>query len=97
MRFPGLSLMFRTIIQEYVQQYSFSFHFLLRRAYADNEAPTRLLQILLFLLLLSCSFIMPLVIPSYYPSTSWVVFLYFLFPPLVRIAILSVVYCSPSF
>src|SRR6218665_1904218 len=37
-----------------------------------------------------------LVFPSHYPSTSFVVFLCFLFPPLARIALLPVVYCSSS-
>src|SRR6218665_1159722 len=53
--------MLRKIIQECIQQHSFSFHFLFYQAYADNEASTRLLQIVMFLLycppLLSCSFL----------------------------------------
>src|SRR6218665_2994866 len=100
MRCPWFSLMLRTIslIQEFIQQHSFSFHFLLCQAYADNEVSTRLLQISLFLLLSTASllFMNSLVLPSHYSSTSLVVFLCFLFPPLVRIALLPVVYCSPS-
>src|SRR6218665_2856206 len=91
--------MLRTIIPECIQQHSLSFHFLRRQANADNGASIRLLQIILFLLLstlLSCSFLVPLVLPSHYPSTSLVVLICFLFPPLVRIALLPVAYCPPS-
>src|SRR6218665_2633339 len=45
--------------------------------------------------LLSCSFLVPLCLLSHYLSTSLVVFLCFLFPPLVRIALLPVVSCFP--
>ena len=41
--------------------------------------------------LLSCSFLAPLGLPPHYPSTSLVAFSCFLFPPLVRIALLPVV------
>ena len=43
--------------------------------------------------LLSCSFLVPLGLLSHYLFTSLVVFLCFLFPPLVRIALLPVVIC----
>src|SRR6218665_3371556 len=46
--------------------------------------------------LLSCSFLVLLGFPSHYPSTFMVVFLCFLFPPLIRIALLLVVYCPSS-
>src|SRR6218665_3139948 len=46
--------------------------------------------------LLSCSFFVPLGLLSHYLSTSLVVFLCFLFPPLVRIALLPVVCFPPS-
>src|SRR6218665_4043614 len=46
--------------------------------------------------LLSCSFLVPLGLLSHYLSTSLVVFLCFLFPPLVRIALLPVVCFPPS-
>src|SRR6218665_3689983 len=46
--------------------------------------------------LLSCSFLAPLGLLSHYQSTSLVVFLCFLFPPLVRIALLPVVCFPPS-
>jgi len=42
----------------------------------------------------SCSFLVPLGIPSYYPSTSLAVFLCFLFPPLILVALLPVVYIA---
>src|SRR6218665_1589890 len=45
---------------------------------------------------LSCSFLVPLGLLSHYLSTSLVVFLCFLFPPLVRIALLPVVCFPPS-
>src|SRR6218665_150043 len=44
--------------------------------------------------LLSCSFLVPLGIPSHYPSTSLVVFPCFLFRPLVCKVLLPVVYPS---
>ena len=47
-------------------------------------------------LLLLCSFLVPLGLLSHYPSTSLVVFLCFLFPPLVHAALLPVVYFPPS-
>ena len=46
--------------------------------------------------LLSCSFLVPLGLLSHYLSTSLVVFLCFLFPPFVRIALLPVVCLPPS-
>src|SRR6218665_3515175 len=46
--------------------------------------------------LLSCSFLVPLGLLSHYLSTSLVVLLCFLFPPLVRIALLPVVCFPPS-
>src|SRR6218665_42985 len=46
--------------------------------------------------LLSCSFLVPLGLISHYLSTSLVVFLCFLFPPLVRLALLPVVCFPPS-
>src|SRR6218665_1749183 len=46
--------------------------------------------------LLSCSFLVPLSLLSHYLSTSSVVFLCFLFPPLVRIVLLPVVCFPPS-
>src|SRR6218665_1583469 len=46
--------------------------------------------------LLSCSFLVPLSLLSHYLSTSLVVFLCFLFPSLVRIALLPVVCFPPS-
>src|SRR6218665_98975 len=46
--------------------------------------------------LLSCSFLVPLGLLSHYLSTSLVVFLCFLFPPLVRTALLPVVCFPPS-
>src|SRR6218665_938918 len=46
--------------------------------------------------LLSCSFLVPLGLLSHCLSTSLVVFLCFLFPPLVRIALLPVVCFPPS-
>src|SRR6218665_1980542 len=46
--------------------------------------------------LLSCSFLLPLGLLSHYLSTSLVVFLCFLLPPLVRIALLPVVCFPPS-
>src|SRR6218665_461103 len=61
--------------------------FLLRQAFADDEASTRLLQILLFLLLSTASLMF---IPCAVRS-SLSVFLCFLFHPLVRIALLPVV------
>src|SRR6218665_3235502 len=76
-----------------------NFQFLLRQAFADDEASTRLLQVLLFLLL-STAFLMfipcALGLLSHYLSTSLVVFLCFLFPQLVRIALLPVVCFPPS-
>src|SRR6218665_3068759 len=73
--------------------------FLLRQAFADDEASTRLLQILLLLLLSTASLMFipcALGLLSHYLSTSLVVILCFLFPPLVRIALLPVV-CFPPF
>src|SRR6218665_411083 len=46
--------------------------------------------------LLSCSFLVPLGLLSHYLSTSLVVFLCFLFPPLVRIALLYTGSLFPS-
>src|SRR6218665_663939 len=46
--------------------------------------------------LLSCSFLVPLGLLSHYLSTSLVVILCFLFPPLVRTALLPEVYFPPS-
>src|SRR6218665_2493342 len=46
--------------------------------------------------LLSCSFLVPLGLPSQYPSTSLVVFPCFLFPPIVCQALQPVVYFPPS-
>jgi len=46
--------------------------------------------------LLLCSFLVPLDLPSHYPSISWVVYPYFLFPPLVRIALQPVAYFPSS-
>src|SRR6218665_1457521 len=46
--------------------------------------------------LLSCSFLVPLGLLSHYLSTSLIVFLCFLFHPLVRIALLPVVCFPPS-
>src|SRR6218665_3937295 len=45
---------------------------------------------------LLCSFLLPLGLLSHYPSTSLVVFLCILFPPIVRTVLLPEVYLPPS-
>src|SRR6218665_556475 len=75
-----------------------SMEFLLRQAFADDEASTRLLQNILLLLLSTASlmFIPCAIRSSFTLSISLVVFLCFLFPPLVRRALLPVVCFPPS-
>ena len=80
-----------------------NFQFLLRQAVADDEASTRLLNadpsvpvVVHGPPLLSCSFLVPLGLLSHCPSTSLVVFLCFLFPALIRTALLPEVCFPPS-